>query len=354
MRTARVPGKILLTGEYAVLDGSPAIVAAVDRFVECRRTHARSFEVRGMGLCWREGGPEVAGLNFAREALAVTRRYLLGRGVELAAHAFELTDDLRAPDGQKLGLGGSACVTVAVVEAALAIAEANGGQARIKALSKAQERDRIFKLAALAHSRAQGKIGSGVDVAAASFGGLILTRRFEQAPFHAAFDASPEAFARFVDGSPAHPIEQLPIPGELLLLFSGKSASTPALVTCVRQAARRHPEAWRAFLAASEAATESLARALRARDMAAARRQIKAAWAALDAFEPLTDVDITAPNHRELMALAEAAGCAAKPSGAGGGDSAFAMGATERLEALRTTLLRDGQFAFVVAVCPPV
>lgn len=354
MRSARVPGKILLTGEYAVLDGAPAIVAAVDRFVECRVMPAQTFEVRGMGLCWREGGPQVVGLGFAREALAVARRYLLGRGIELAAHAFELTDDLRAPDGQKLGLGGSACVTVAVVEAALAIAAAEGGEARLTARSRARERDRIFKLAALAHARAQGKIGSGVDVAAASFGGLILTRRFEQAPFHAAFDTSPELFARFVDSTPAHPVEHLPTPGDLLLLFSGKSASTPELVTCVRQAAGRHPEAWRAFLAASEAATEGLATALRARDMAATLRQLRTAWTALDAFEPLAGVEITAPNHRKLMALAEKAGCAAKPSGAGGGDSAFAMGATERLEALRTTLLRDGQFAFVVAVCPPV
>ncbi len=354
MRSARVPGKILLTGEYAVLDGAPAIVAAVDRFVECRVMPTRTFEVRGMGLCWREDGPQVVGLGFAREALAVARRYLLGRGIELAAHAFELTDDLRAPDGQKLGLGGSACVTVAVVEAALAIAAAERGEARLTARSRARERDRIFKLAALAHARAQGKIGSGVDVAAASFGGLILTRRFEQAPFHAAFDASPEAFARFVDGSPAHPIEQLPIPGDLLLLFSGKSASTPELVTCVRQAAGRHPEAWNAFLAASEAATESLATALRARDMAATLRQLRTAWTALDAFEPLAGVEITAPNHRELMALAEKAGCAAKPSGAGGGDSAFAMGAPKRLEALRDCLRRDGQFAFVVGVCPPV
>lgn len=354
MRSARVPGKILLTGEYAVLDGAPAIVAAVDRFVECRVMPAQTFEVRGMGLCWREGGPQVVGLGFAREALAVARRYLLGRGIELAAHAFELTDDLRAPDGQKLGLGGSACVTVAVVEAALAIAAAEGGEARLTARSRARERDRIFKLAALAHARAQGKIGSGVDVAAASFGGLILTRRFEQAPFHAAFDTSPELFARFVDSTPAHPVEHLPTPGDLLLLFSGKSASTPELVTCVRQAAGRHPEAWRAFLAASEAATEGLATALRARDMAATLRQLRAAWTALDAFEPLAGVEITAPNHRKLMALAEKAGCAAKPSGAGGGDSAFAMGATERLEALRTTLLRDGQFAFVVGVCPPV
>src|SRR6185295_6471595 len=35
---ARAPGKLFLLGEYAVLDGAPAIVAAVDRFIEVRLT----------------------------------------------------------------------------------------------------------------------------------------------------------------------------------------------------------------------------------------------------------------------------------------------------------------------------
>ena len=30
---ARAPGKLFLLGEYAVLDGCPAVVAAVDRYV---------------------------------------------------------------------------------------------------------------------------------------------------------------------------------------------------------------------------------------------------------------------------------------------------------------------------------
>ena len=33
--TVLAPGKLVLVGEYAVLDGAPAIVAAVDRGVRC-------------------------------------------------------------------------------------------------------------------------------------------------------------------------------------------------------------------------------------------------------------------------------------------------------------------------------
>ena len=34
-RVFRAPGKLVLVGEYAVLDGAPAVVAAVDRGVAC-------------------------------------------------------------------------------------------------------------------------------------------------------------------------------------------------------------------------------------------------------------------------------------------------------------------------------
>ena len=34
---ATAPGKLILTGEYAVLDGAPAVVVAVDRRAVARR-----------------------------------------------------------------------------------------------------------------------------------------------------------------------------------------------------------------------------------------------------------------------------------------------------------------------------
>ncbi len=350
MQPLCVPGKVLLTGEYAVLDGAPAIVAAVERFAECAAAPAAAFQIRGAGLCWHQSGPDVPGLGFAREALGTVRRYLAGHGFELPALALDVRDDLRAPDGQKLGLGGSACACVAVVSAALAAAEESG--ARLQLPDAASRRDRIFKLAALAHARAQGKVGSGVDVAASTFGGLILTRRFEHERLARAFEDSPEALAQAVDRSPAHPVEQLPWPGDLLLLFSGKSASTPAHVAEVRRAAARHPERWQQFIADSAAATRGLAEALRARDMVACLSQIEAAAAALQAFEPLTGIEITAPDHRDFMALARACGCAAKPSGAGGGDCAVALGKGARLGALAAALAARGRLCFRIGICP--
>ena len=81
--TIRVPGKVLLTGEYAVLDGAPAIAAAVSRFVECRALPSDKWEISGAGLTWQEGGTPVPGLNFACEALRLARLYLEGIGAKL-------------------------------------------------------------------------------------------------------------------------------------------------------------------------------------------------------------------------------------------------------------------------------
>ena len=38
---ARAPGKLVALGEYAVLEGAPAIVLAVDRYCEATLAHER-------------------------------------------------------------------------------------------------------------------------------------------------------------------------------------------------------------------------------------------------------------------------------------------------------------------------
>jgi phosphomevalonate kinase len=109
------PGKLVLTGAYAVLRGAPAIVVAVDR-------HAVAD----------------------------------GERVDSTA----LYDE----QGRKLGLGSSAASLVASLGARAA---ANGED-----LGDPIVRSRIFRAARVEHTRAQGG-GSGVDVAASVHGGAL-------------------------------------------------------------------------------------------------------------------------------------------------------------------------------------
>lgn len=131
-RVLRAPGKLVLIGEYAVLDGAGAVVAAVDHGVSC----AWSPGPTG----WTVPGDD----RFVAAALA---------GLPEAAGTFAFEDwnpvDL---GGAKPGFGGSAAATVAAVIAA--------GRAP----------DDAFAV----HHAVQGS-GSGVDVFAALNGGV---RRF--------------------------------------------------------------------------------------------------------------------------------------------------------------------------------
>lgn len=137
MTTVRAPGKLVLVGEYAVLDGGGAIVAAVDRGVQCVVTPEQT----------PGGSPGVTIVTpgddrFVRAAL---------EGAPPATYTFSDWNPV-ALGGAKPGFGGSAAAAVAAVIAA-------GLPAR-----------RAYE----AHAAVQGG-GSGVDVFASLLGGV---RRF--------------------------------------------------------------------------------------------------------------------------------------------------------------------------------
>lgn len=113
------PGKLVLTGAYAVLEGAPAIVVAVDRHAVADAT-----------------SPEAA--------------------VDVSA--------LHDASGRKLGLGSSAASMVAA-EGARAVARGEDPRDPIVRTS-------IFRAVRTAHAVSQGG-GSGVDVAAAVHGGVL-------------------------------------------------------------------------------------------------------------------------------------------------------------------------------------
>ena len=133
------PGKVVLVGEYAVLDGAPAVVAAIDRGVQCSVTP-------GGPLTLSTPGDD----RFARAALAAV-------GAPDANYHF--TDWNPVPTATKAGLGGSAAATVCACLA---------GDPTLKPAA-------LQDIAQQVHTAVQGS-GSGVDIAAAVHGGVL---RFE-------------------------------------------------------------------------------------------------------------------------------------------------------------------------------
>ncbi|HWO22981.1 MAG TPA: hypothetical protein VNO30_29775 [Kofleriaceae bacterium] len=290
---ATAPGKLILTGEYAVLDGAPALVMAVDRRAVARRTT----------------GASTASSPFL-EAVAAELAARRGAADPAARAARELAVDSSAfYDGDaKLGLGSSAAVTAAAT--ACALAEAGP-----------LDRAEILAVAQAAHAAAQGlrgARGSGADVAAAVHGGLILYE---------------------MSGDPAAPprISALGWPASLLLVpfFTGRSADTPQLVAQVAAARAARPAAVDAALAEIAAASRAVCDALAALGASADAPAGAPAGAAIAAF---------ARAGRAIAALAAAAeadlvpdcvtaaadalaplGGTVKTTGAGGGDLAVGV-----------------------------
>lgn len=147
MTIARAPGKLVLSGSYSVLWGAPALVAAVDRFAVADSSR-----------------PPV---HLAEEVTAAVRLGMLDRPIFVDASALRTSE----PGGgsRKLGLGSSAAILLATLVAC------NG------APKDDAERQALFEAALRAHREAQGG-GSGIDVAASTFGGVLRFLREGDVP----------------------------------------------------------------------------------------------------------------------------------------------------------------------------
>src|SRR5262245_60415453 len=113
--TARAPGKLFLMGEYAVLDGAPAIVAAVNREVRVRveiTDPAGRVSIEAPGLDAKLSfashciPPADGPLRFVLAAYHVARQRF--PAICKLGLLIQTEDALRDSSGDKIGLGGSA------------------------------------------------------------------------------------------------------------------------------------------------------------------------------------------------------------------------------------------------------
>ncbi|HVZ73574.1 MAG TPA: hypothetical protein VHJ20_14445 [Polyangia bacterium] len=273
------PGKLVLLGEYAVLDGFPAIVAAVNRRASGQFVPGRSPESPLVEVTVRA----------AAEALGPNRAALPKGSVLVDTHAF-------SQNGVKLGIGSSAATAVVAVGAVLEMA----------GLAVTDSVDLIFDVASAAHRAAQGGLGSGADVAAAVYGGLLHYTR-------------PTRGAAVVRRLP-------PLVGVEMVVFStGIPSSTVDCLKVVTAFAAASPETHRQLLPPIADAVSRFEAGLFARDPGEIFAAIGAAYAGMDMLGQAAGVPIVTPLLAHAATLAHELGGAAKPSGAGGGDVGIAF-----------------------------
>jgi phosphomevalonate kinase len=279
MSTVGAAGKLFFAGEYGVLHGGTAVVAAVDRGVVARFVSGAA-----------PASPVVA------EALAAVRAHADATGGALPAGAPLVDSAALSERGRKLGLGSSAAVAAAAVAALLDAAGAD-----VEA-----QRWLIFRLADRAHRAAQGGRGSGADVAAAIFGGVL-------------------AYTRPEVGAPT--MRALVPPPAIIpvVVSTGAPSGTVDHVRAVERLAARDPGAHARRLRDIRQAADGFLAAYETGDGPPLLRAVGAAHEALAALGRDADLAIVTPALEAAAALARDLGGAAKPSGAGGGDVGVAF-----------------------------
>ena len=281
---ARAPGKLFLTGEWAVLRGAPALVAAVDRHASVTTEPGADgvvveslAEGRAERLDPSGDGPLPGG--DAGAVLAAMRR----RGAPAAGLRVVVDSRAFLIGERKLGLGRSAATLVAATAAL-------GPQASpSELLDRGLEANALF----------QAGQGSGADVAAAVYGGLIEARR--------------------ESGSLAVHARALPAGLHLLAGWTGTSAHTTPLL--VRFAAAPTPAALADLARVATSAADAVARD----DAATLLDAVDRSAALLVRLGNELDLPLVTPALATLVRVAQRAGAAAKPSGAGGGDCGIAL-----------------------------
>jgi phosphomevalonate kinase len=333
----RAPGKLFVAGEYAVVEpGGAAVLVAVDRQVTVsvaapgahwtRRCGPGAVVVRSdllpapVGWRRRDGRLAVcgadaaagAGLSHVVAAVEVVCALLAERGGAAPALEVSVTSRLHE-DGRKFGLGSSGAVTVATVAAVAAFC---GLQ------TTAEER---FRLAMIAGAGLDAK-GSGGDLAASTWGGWILYRSPDRA-FVADLARRRGVQAALREPWPHLLVRPLPAPAGLSLQvgWTGRPASTAALVADLHRRPWRGTPAHRRFTEASGALVQAAATALEEGDAAGLLTQIRLARRELARLDGEVGLGIFTPALTALCDAAEAFGGAGKPSGAGGGDCGIAL-----------------------------
>ena len=268
------PGKILWLGGYSVLERpNIGFVTTVNSrvYVEATRNASGRIEIDAPQFGSRiEGIVEKNGrimadvddkLKLVFTCVEVTLRYAVSVGRELSGISITTKSDpeiLYKNIGGKIvksGLGSSAAVSVAAIGTLIKLFEIDD-----------PDNQKTHKLAQLAHSLATGKVGSGFDVASATFGSIIYVRYSPSIITALPKEFSNEELFNLINSEWDYSIEKMTLPNSFIPVmanFSGEGTSTQVSVSKVFEFKKESLEEYESIISAINSANLDALEALK-------------------------------------------------------------------------------------------
>ena len=330
------PGKLFLSGEWSVLEmGNPGIVTAVNKRVwadiedsEDIRVSVDDFNIQGAMGSFSDGkfewtseltGEQKDKLKFCRGSIEAALNYL-GESKPFSIRSWGEMSQLEV-DGEmkKIGFGSSAASVVAFVSGIL---KHNGMD-----IESREIRDIIYKLSTIAHYFVQGKVGSAFDVAASTYGGIFVYKRFDPKWLVGRMESGASVKEIAQQEWPGFQVEELEIPNgfDMLVGWTKGSASTSAMVKQMNSFKVDNPDEYKRLFDQIANLVRELIPVWKSHDNEKILDYLRKNEEFLRELGEKTGVNIETPELRKLSDIANQAGGAGKLSGAGGGDCGIAV-----------------------------
>ncbi len=344
--SAKAPGKILWMGGYSVLERpNISYSTTVNSYVSVNsrslggnsvELNAPQLKMNAKGSIGADGrlGIEVPKeLLLLKTAAELALRYSAEQGIKLSGISISTKSDdafsYEVSGGRisKSGLGSSAALAAATVASVL------------RAAGVDFEKEKVHKLAQAAHSLATGKVGSGFDVAAATYGSIFYSRFSPEIITSLPADYSNADIVQLVKRRWDYNVEEFTLPEGLHVAFAnfiGESMITAASIGGVSEFKKTQPETYSEMIRALNDA--NLEAVWQLRQINPEREDALAAF--VEAFDKgrsiakqlgsMSNVDIEPDDCTALIEESKRNGAlVAKLPGAGGRDAIAALSLSE-------------------------
>lgn len=324
MIEVKVPGKLYIAGEYAVVNpGNKAILISVDKFITLKlkksnkKGTVKSYS--NIRMIWSRQDDQIIveqkddRFEYIFSAMDTVEKYLLQKGFKLDFYDIEVNSDLESKDGIKYGLGSSAAIVVAVIKSILEYYKVD------------YTKMELFKLSSIASIKLNHN-GSCGDIASAVFNGLIKYTSFDRENILDRLQK--EKLVEIVESNwQSLDIEEIKINKDykFLIGWTKSPASSFNLVKKAKNNISKNVKFYKEFLKQSNLCVDEFVKGYLKSNYEILKNSIEKNRELLKQYAENFNVSIERDSLFDLIEISKRFGLASKTSGAGGGDCGIAI-----------------------------